>query len=53
MRRFVDKELIPLEREYRYDSQRPMPEHLLKPLREKTKSMGLWMLAQNLIRAHT
>ena len=44
VRRFVDKELIPLEREYRHDSEGPMPEHLLKPLQEKTKSMGLWML---------
>ena len=44
MRRFVDKELIPLEREYRHDSEGPMPEHLLTPLQEKTKSMGLWML---------
>ena len=40
VRRFVDKELIPLEREYRHDSEGPMPEHLLKPLQEKTKSMG-------------
>src|SRR4030095_11514342 len=44
VRRFVDKELIPLEREYRHDSEGPMPEHLLAPLQEKTKSMGLWML---------
>ena len=44
VRRFVDKELIPLEREYRHDSEGPMPEHLLKPLQEKTKAMGLWML---------
>ena len=44
VRRFVDKELIPLEREYRHDSEGPMPEHLLGPLQEKTKAMGLWML---------
>jgi acyl-CoA dehydrogenase len=36
--------LIPLEREYRHDSEGPMPERLLKPLQEKTRSMGLWML---------
>ena len=29
VRRFVDKELIPLERVYRHDSEGPMPEHLL------------------------
>ncbi len=44
IRRFVEKELIPLEREYRHDSEGVMPERLLKPLQEKTKSMGLWML---------
>ncbi len=44
VRRFVDKELIPLEREYRHDSEGPMPDRLLKPLQEKTKAMGLWML---------
>ena len=44
VRRFVDKELIPLEREYRHDSEGAMPEQLLKPLQEKAKSMGLWML---------
>src|ERR1041384_7583654 len=44
VRRFVDKELIPLEREYRHEVEGPMPEHLLKPLQEKTKQMGLWML---------
>jgi acyl-CoA dehydrogenase len=44
VRRFVDKELIPLEREYRHDGEGPMPEHLLKPLQEKTRQMGLWML---------
>lgn len=44
VRRFVDKELIPLEREYRHEGEGPMPERLLKPLQEKTKSMGLWLL---------
>jgi alkylation response protein AidB-like acyl-CoA dehydrogenase len=44
VRRFVDKELIPLEHEYRHDSEAAMPEHLLRPLQEKTKAMGLWML---------
>jgi acyl-CoA dehydrogenase len=44
VRRFVEKELIPLEREYRHDEEGPMPDRLLKPLQEKTKSMGLWML---------
>src|SRR4029453_6614714 len=44
VRRFVDKELIPLEREYRHDSEGAMPGQLLTPLQEKTKSMGLWML---------
>ena len=44
VRRFVDKELIPLEREYRHDTEGAMPERLLKPLQEKAKSMGLWML---------
>ena len=44
VRRFVDSELIPLEREYRHDGEGPMPEHLLKPLQEKAKSLGLWLL---------
>jgi acyl-CoA dehydrogenase len=44
VRKFVDKELIPLERVYRHDSEGPMPEHLLKPLQETAKAMGLWML---------
>ena len=43
VRRFVDSELIPLEREFRPEGEE-MPEHLLKPLQEKTKSMGLWLL---------
>ena len=44
VRKFVDKELIPLERVYRHDSEGPMPEHLLKPLQQTAKAMGLWML---------
>jgi acyl-CoA dehydrogenase len=44
VRRFVDSELIPLERTYRHDGEGPMPEHLLKPLQEKTKGMELWLL---------
>jgi acyl-CoA dehydrogenase len=43
VRRFVDKELIPLEREYRPEGEE-MPERLIKPLQEKTKALGLWML---------
>jgi acyl-CoA dehydrogenase len=44
VRRFVDSELIPLERTYRHDGEGPMPAELLKPLQEKAKSMGLWLL---------
>ena len=43
VRKFVDRELIPLEREYRPDGE-DMPEQLIKPLQEKTKAIGLWML---------
>ncbi len=43
VRRFVDKELIPLEREYRPEGEE-MPEHLLRPLQEKVRALGLWML---------
>jgi acyl-CoA dehydrogenase len=43
IRRFVDKELIPLEREYRPEGEE-MPERLLRPLQEKAKALGLWML---------
>ena len=43
MRRFVDRELIPLEREYRPEGEE-MPERLLKPLQEKVRALGLWML---------
>jgi acyl-CoA dehydrogenase len=44
VRRFVDSELIPLERVYRHDGEGAMPEHLLKPLQEKARAMGLWQL---------
>jgi len=43
VRQFVEKELIPLEREYRPEGE-GMPEKYLRPLQEKTKAMGLWML---------
>jgi len=43
VRKFVDRELIPLEREYRPEGD-DMPEHLLLPLQEKAKAMGLWLL---------
>ena len=43
MRKFVDRELIPLEREYRPDSE-GHARALLKPLQEKAKAIGLWML---------
>ncbi len=43
VRGFVDKELIPLEQSYRPEGEE-MPEHLLKPLQEKARAMGLWML---------
>lgn len=43
MRRFVDRELIPLEREFRPEGEE-MPEALLRPLQEKVRSLGLWML---------
>lgn len=43
VRQFVDKELIPLEREFRPDGEE-MPEKLLRPLQEKAKAIGLWML---------
>lgn len=44
VRRFVDRELIPLEREYRPEGEEGMPERLLKPLQEKAKALGLWLL---------
>ena len=43
MRDFVDRELIPLERDYRPEGFE-MPEELYKPLQEKTRAMGFWML---------
>ena len=43
VRRFVDKELIPLEREFRPVGEE-MPEKYLGPLQEKVKALGLWML---------
>jgi len=43
VRRFVEKELIPLEREFRPEGEE-MPERLLKPLQEKAKAIGLWLL---------
>ncbi|HWP59268.1 MAG TPA: acyl-CoA dehydrogenase family protein [Candidatus Acidoferrales bacterium] len=43
VRRFVDKELIPLERECRPEGEE-MPEDILARLQEKTKAMGLWLL---------
>lgn len=41
--RFVDRELIPLEREFRPEGE-GMPDRLLKPLQEKVKRLGLWLL---------
>jgi len=43
MHEFVERELIPLERDYRPEGEE-MPEELYKPLQEKTKAMGFWML---------
>jgi len=43
VKRFVDKELIPLEREFRPDGDE-MPDHILRRLQEKAKAVGLWML---------
>ena len=43
VRKFVDRELIPLEREYRPEGE-DMPERLLKPLQEKAQAIGLWLL---------
>jgi len=40
---FVDKELIPLEREYRPDGEE-MPGDLLSTLQQKTRAMGFWLL---------
>src|SRR5947199_9660940 len=43
VRKFVDKELIPIERECRPEGE-DMPERCLKPLQEKAKAIGLWLL---------
>src|SRR5947199_4306497 len=43
VRKFVDKELIPIERECRPEGE-DMPERFLKPLQEKAKAIGLWLL---------
>ena len=42
--RFVDEELIPKENEYRPEGEEGMPEEILKPLQEKAKNLGLWLL---------
>jgi acyl-CoA dehydrogenase len=42
MREFVDRELIPIEAHSHQDGR--MPEALLRPLQEKIKTMGLWLL---------
>jgi acyl-CoA dehydrogenase len=43
VRRFVEKEVIPLEREFRPEGE-DMPERFLRPLQEKARSLGLWLL---------
>jgi len=43
VRRFVDEELIPLEAEYRPEADK-MPDEMLRPIQEKAKSIGLWLL---------
>lgn len=43
IRQFIDREVIPLERDYRPEGE-DMPEHLLKPLQEKAKALGFWHL---------
>ena len=43
VRKFVDRELIPLERECRPEGEE-MPEQYIKPLQEKAKAIGLWLL---------
>ena len=40
VRKFVDRELIPLERECRPEGE-DMPEQFIKPLQEKAKAIGL------------
>ncbi|OGQ50728.1 MAG: hypothetical protein A3I10_07790 [Deltaproteobacteria bacterium RIFCSPLOWO2_02_FULL_57_26] len=44
VREFVDRELIPLEREYRPEGEEGMPEKYLRPLQEKAKALGFWLL---------
>ena len=39
VRKFVDRELIPLERECRPEGE-DMPEQFIKPLQEKAKAIG-------------
>ena len=43
VRKFVDRELIPLEHECRPEGE-DMPEHYIRPLQEKAKAIGLWLL---------
>jgi acyl-CoA dehydrogenase len=43
VRRFIDTEVIPLEREFRPEGE-GMPQRLLQPLQEKAKALGLWLL---------
>ncbi|MBI4525009.1 MAG: acyl-CoA dehydrogenase family protein [Deltaproteobacteria bacterium] len=43
VRRFVEKEVIPLEREFRPEGEE-MPERFLRPLQEKARALGLWLL---------
>jgi len=43
VRKFVDRELIPLERECRPEGE-DMPEQYIKPLQENAKGSGLWLL---------
>ncbi|NIO10359.1 MAG: acyl-CoA dehydrogenase, partial [Deltaproteobacteria bacterium] len=43
VRDFIDRDVIPLEREFRPEGEE-MPEHLLRPLQEKAKALGFWHL---------
>ena len=43
VRKFVDRELIPIERECRPEGE-DMPERFVKSLQEKAKAIGLWLL---------
>ena len=40
---FIDREVIPLEREFRPEGEE-MPDSILKPLQEKAKALGFWHL---------